>query len=307
MSVRRALPLAVLGLGGLLLALAVAALAADRGRTPAVATAPACSPPAPGNHPIDIQDGWPGVVLHVPPGTPPPGRRPLVVVLPGAGQTGEQIARATSYSRLADERGFLVAYPTASGARPFWNVSTTGAGRPDDVGYLRAVITVLTGPAGCGDPSRVGITGVSNGGGMAALMACRAADLLSAAAPVAGGYATLPACAPSRPLPILEIHGLRDHVVPYDGTTGTHAGAVGPFVDQWRVRDACPGLARRSTPAPGVRELRWTCAAGRVIVHDRVLGADHGWPGGRSLLPFSSTVRTWRFLSAFRDDQQPRG
>ena len=50
MSSRRALPLAVLGLGGLLLAIAVAALAADRGRTPAVVAAPACSPPAPGNH-----------------------------------------------------------------------------------------------------------------------------------------------------------------------------------------------------------------------------------------------------------------
>ena len=63
--------------------------------------------------------------------------------------------------------------------------------------------------------------GVSNGGGMAARMACDAADLLSAAAPVAGGYSTLPDCHPRRPLPLLEIHSLRDAVVPYTGRGAT--------------------------------------------------------------------------------------
>ena len=90
-------------------------------------------------------------------------------------------------------KGFDVAYPTASGQRPFWNVSGQLPGKPDDVGYLRRVIAALTGPAGCADAAHVGITGVSNGGGMTARMACEAADLLAAAAPVAGGYSSLPA------------------------------------------------------------------------------------------------------------------
>jgi polyhydroxybutyrate depolymerase len=240
------------------------------------------------------------VLFHVPPGTANK-RRPLVLVLPGAGMTGRSMADYTGYSRLADQKGFLVAYPTASGARPFWNVSGRMAGKPDDVGYLRRVIETLTGPAACGDPKHVGVTGLSNGGGMTALMACEAADLLAAAAPVAGGYSGLPDCHPERPLPILEIHGLRDEVVPYGGKGPSGAGAVGPFVDAWRARDGCTGAARRSAPAHNVQELRWTCAKGRVIVHDRVVDAEHGWPGEDSLRPFSSTVRTWRFLSAFTD------
>ena len=136
------------------------------------------------------------------------------------------------------------------------------------------MITALTGDAACADAARVGVTGLSNGGGMSAVLACQAADLLAAAAPVAGGYSTLPDCDPARPLPVLEIHGLRDGVVPYIGQVPSGSGAVGPYVDQWRVRDNCPNPPRRSAPARNVLELRWACADGRVVVHDQVIDAE---------------------------------
>jgi polyhydroxybutyrate depolymerase len=302
LSGRRRLPAVAAAAGLVALAIAVAAWAHQRsGSDASTAQRPTCAPPGPGNHEVTVEPGRAPVLLHVPHGRPQRGR-PLVLVLPGAGMTGADMARYTGYSRLADLRGFLVAYPTASGSRPFWNVSGATAGKPDDVAYLRKVITAFTGPTACAAADRVGVTGVSNGGGMAARLACEAAALLAAAAPVAGGYSTLPDCRPLRPLPILEIHGLRDEVVPYDGRGDGHAGAVGPFIDDWRGRDACPGPARRSHPAPNVLELRWTCAGGRVVAHDRVIDAEHGWPGERSLRPFSSTLTTWRFLSAFRVD-----
>jgi polyhydroxybutyrate depolymerase len=257
-----------------------------------------CVPPSAGTHRIVVEADRAPVALHVPPG-PAHAGRPLVVVLPGAGQTGADIARYTGYSALADRRGFLVAYPTATGQRPFWNISGSQPGKPDDVAYLRTAITTLTTVA-CADPTRVGMTGVSNGGGMTARMACDAADLLSAAAPVAGGYSTLPDCRPLRPLPILEIHGVDDEVVPYNGRGADHAGAVGPWLRDWLARDACRTPVQRSTPAPRVQELHWRCPAHRDVVHDRVLDAEHGWPGEASLRPFSSTLRTWRFLSGYR-------
>jgi polyhydroxybutyrate depolymerase len=291
----------LMGVGGTAVALAPRDRPGD-----ATLRAASCAPPSAGTHRDSVQAGRVPVVLHVPAGTPRRrGRRPLVLVLPGAGQSARDVAAYTGYSRLADREGFLVAYPTATGARPFWNVSGTVAGKPDDVAYLRRVIAVLTGPAACADPTRVGVTGVSNGGGMAARMACDAADLLAAAAPVAGGYSTLPDCRPQRPLPILEIHGLRDTVVPYAGSPPDHAGAVSPWIDGWRGRDDCPGSPRTSRPARDVVEYRWRCAAGRVVVHDVVSDAEHGWPGeSRLASPFSSTVRTWRFLSSFEDEAQ---
>lgn len=295
---RRSLRAALLALLALLVA--GGALVHSRADTGTTASVPACVPPGPGTHRIVVDGAHPAVALHVPPGAPKPGR-PLIVVLPGAGQTAADIADYTGYSHLADQKGFLVAYPTAAGTRPFWNVSGHVPGRPDDVAYLRKAITTLT-AAACADKHRVGMTGVSNGGGMTARMACDAADLLAAAAPVAGGYSTLPDCHPLRPLPILEIHGVKDQVVPYRGKRADHADAVGNWVRDWLARDRCTGAARRSTPAPRVQELRWTCPDDRMVVHDRVLDAQHGWPGEDSLRPFSSTVRTWRFLSSFRLD-----
>jgi len=293
--------------------LIVVVAAAGQPSRPAPATARAASTPAtpssctslaPGTYRIPVQPGRIPVVLHVPTGTPPAsGRRPLVLVLPGAGETAHDIAAYTGYSALADQRGFLVAYPTATGARPFWNISGSQPGKPDDLAYLRQVITTLTGPAACADPSHVGVTGVSNGGGMAARLACDAADLLSAAAPVAGGYSSLPDCHPQRPLPILEIHGLRDTVVPYTGKGPNRAGDVGRYLEGWRSRDRCTGSPARSNPTADVVELRWSCADGRLIVHDRVTDAEHGWPGESSLKPFSSTLRTWRFLSSFSNEE----
>lgn len=300
---RRSLWAALGGLVALLVAGgAFVAVRADTGSGGggATVTVPACVPPAPGTHRIMVEAGRVPVALHVPPGPSKPAR-PLIIVLPGAGQAGADIAAYTGYSHLADLKDFLVAYPTAAGTRPFWNVSGSVPGKPDDVAYLRKTITTLT-AAACADPRRVGMTGVSNGGGMTARMACDAADLLAAAAPVAGGYSSLPDCRPLRALPILEIHGVRDEVVPYRGKRADHADAVGRWLRDWLTRDGCAGTARRSTPARRVQELRWTCPAGRVVAHDRVLDAEHGWPGEDGLAPFSSTVRTWRFLTAFRND-----
>ena len=284
--------------GAALLSLIAAGCAAAAPRLVTQQAQPSCAAPSPGDHRIAVEPGRVPVLLHVP--RRGPAQRPLVLVLPGAGQTGDDMARYTGYSRLADARGFLVAYPTASGARPFWNVSTTQDGKPDDVAYLDKVIDTLTGPAACADPARVGATGVSNGAGMTAVLACQAADRLAGAAPVAGGYSTLPDCRPRRPLPLLEIHGLRDEVVPYHGKPPDYAGDVGRYLAGWRARDGCRMRAARSTPAHNVLELRWRCANGLMLVHDRVIDAEHGWPGEASLRAFSSTLRTWRFLNANR-------
>jgi polyhydroxybutyrate depolymerase len=294
--------LAVVGLAAAVAALAHQDDASVQGATTAsTPPAPACVPPPAGDHRITVADDHPPVLLHVPAGSAAK-RRTLVLVLPGAGMTGDDMARYTGYDRLADRRNFLVAYPTAAGSRPFWNVSGQMPGKPDDVAYLRKVIKTLTGSAACADPGHVGVTGVSNGGGMSARMACDAADLLAAAAPVAGGYSTLPDCHPRRPLAILEIHGLRDEVVPYSGKSPDHAGAVGPFLDAWRKRDRCHGRADRRKPAANVQELWWHCADGRSVAHERVVDAEHGWPGEDSLRPFSSTMTTWRFLDGFTNE-----
>ena len=268
--------------------------------TPTPPAAPACVPLSAGTHRLPSIDGRIPVVLHV--GRGAKAGAPLVLGLPGAGQTARDFASYTGYSKMADRKGFSVAYPTATGSRPFWNISGTQPGKPDDVAYLREVIAAAV-KATCADPARVSVTGVSNGGGMAARMACEAADLLAAAAPVAGGYKSLPDCHPARPVPMLEIHGAVDHVVPYDGDE-TGAGSVPAFLKQWRRLDGCTGAAQRRSPRRDVVELRWSkCARGTAVEHDRITDADHGWPGEDDIDGidgFASTRRTWSFLARYR-------
>lgn len=267
------------------------------GAAPPVASGPCVRAPA-GTLQLNVDAGRVPVFVHIPKGLPSTRRVPVVVVLPGASQSGGQIAAYTGYSRLADRERFIVAYPTATGQRPFWNVSGSLPGKPDDVAYLRRVIGALTGGRVCGDPRRVAMTGLSNGGGMTARMACEAADLLSAAAPVAGGYSTLPACNPARPLPVLEVHGMRDSVVPYGGRGPQRAGAVDTFLAQWRSRNRCSGQSRL-TRSGSVVEERWQCAGGRVVARATIDDAEHGWPGENSLAPGGTTARTYAFVRAF--------
>lgn len=262
--------------------------------------AAACTPLGPGTHRLASIDGRVPVVIYIGHQAKPGGA--LVLGLPGAGQRAHDFASYTGYSKMAERKGFTVAYPTATGSRPYWNISGTLPGKPDDVAYLRKVIAQAV-QASCADPRRVSVTGVSNGGGMAARMACEAADVLAAAAPVAGGYKSLPDCHPSRPLPVLEIHGAIDHVVPYDGDEHG-AGSVPAFLKQWRRLDGCHGGATRGKPRGNVEEFRWShCANGTAVEHDRILDADHSWPGYDDvdgITGFASTRRTWSFLARYR-------
>ncbi len=292
------------GLAGVLVGGAIASIALAAGassRAPGRASASRCEPPAAGSHRLPSIGGRVPVVVHV--GRGARAGAPLVLGLPGAGQTARDFATYTGYSALADRLGFSVAYPTASGARPFWNISGAQPGKPDDVDYLRRVIGAAV-RVTCADPARVGVTGVSNGGGMSARMACDAADLLAAAAPVAGGYGSLPGCHPSRAVPILEIHGVDDRVVPYSGEGPERSGAVPKFLAQWRALDSCRGAPVQRRPRANVTELRWAaCAGGAVVQHERIADAEHGWPGEDDLDGrggFSSTRRTWDFLQSFR-------
>lgn len=269
-------------------------------RATTTAAARSCTPPSAGTHLVAVAQGRIPVVVHVPPHLA--AGAPLVLGLPGANQTAKDFALYTGYSRLADAKGFAVAYPTATGTRPYWNISDAKGG-PDDLAYLRAVIPRIVAYT-CANPKRVGATGVSNGGGMAARLACDAADLVSAVAPVAGGYGSLPDCVPARPVPVLEIHGYEDEVVPYAGKGPAHSGAVSAFLRQWRRLDGCDGRAAvRTQPYANVTDLRWLgCLEGTRVDHDRVSDAEHGWPGEDDLsgrVTFSSTLRTWTFLSSF--------
>ncbi|MEZ4282429.1 MAG: feruloyl esterase [Myxococcota bacterium] len=200
-------------------------------------------PMAPGLHSIDVvQEGvHRPFQLWIPAGYK--GKPiPLLFWLHGSGTTGES-AMATAdpqgrpiFPDHADAEGYAVATP--SGAIPFnpapgisgfaWNipgvplVGTTiypPASTLDDIAYIGLVIDAVAETI-CLDERRVYASGASGGGRMASQLACDSADRIAAIAPVMGLRAPRLSdtpgqtveCEPSRPVPVVTIHGRLDPV-----------------------------------------------------------------------------------------------
>jgi polyhydroxybutyrate depolymerase len=151
---------------------------------------------------------------------------PLVVVLHGSDQDGEQIRRWTGYGfdRLADEHGFAVAYP--NGYEGYWNacniVGDYSANKLniDDLGFLTAIVDKLVNELGI-DPGRVFATGVSRGGHMAFRLALEAPSRFRAVAAVAANLPTPEnfKCKPAEQgtSSVMIMNGMKDPLNPFDG------------------------------------------------------------------------------------------
>jgi polyhydroxybutyrate depolymerase len=247
-------------------------------------------------------------LLHVPPGAH--GQLPLVLAFHGAQYGARFVSAYYGFTPVANREHFAVLYPQAS-HNVFWQLSPS---QHEDVDAVRALLDRAQ-TWGCIDASRVYATGASNGGGFSARLGCEMTDRLAAIAPVAGGYSPLGPCTPSRPLPVLEVHGTSDQVVPYEGKAPDYDGSVARFLGEWTELDACAGTAQRTTPSPGVTQLTWAdCAGGSVVQHLRLAGTDHGWPGGDTAaaglknhpIPkndptgVEAAETVWSFVSRFR-------
>ncbi|MGY4712908.1 alpha/beta hydrolase family esterase [Mycolicibacterium sp. CBM1] len=221
-------------------------------------------------------------IVHVPPGPP----NALVLNLHGAGQTGRDQQAVTGYDAVADQHGFVVAYP--DGIDLSW-ADGRGASIPDrqgvdDVGFLAALIVRLSREFGIA-PGRVFVTGMSAGAFMTTRLACARADLVGAIAPVAGTLSSTVPCSPSRPVSVLAVHGNADPVVPYNG--GPMVGRGGPsdvvaapvMAERWRAADTCPAPVPNA--GPGITSLIAVgCAGGAEVAFVSVEGGGHIWPLG---------------------------
>jgi polyhydroxybutyrate depolymerase len=212
-------------------------------------------------------------------------RAPLILALHFAGGTGAQMEEATRYTPQAARAGFAVAYPTAS-ENNFWSID-------GDLDKLAKTLDAVERVA-CIDRSRVYVSGISNGGFMASVLACRMAGRIAAAALFAPGVTGIGNCSPARPISVLEIHGTADPIVPY--------GGIPAFVAGWARRDGCSSRSTARRQSATVTVFRWPgCRGGAQVQHLRLTGGKH-----IELLPQLRTAgvdpaaTAWRFLRPHR-------
>ncbi|MEO8829385.1 hypothetical protein [Lapillicoccus sp.] len=178
----------------------------------------------------------------------------------------------SEWTAAADRAGFLVAYP--QGLRDIDGSTIRASARPVDDGLdeLVFVSRFLDDAQAnfCVDPRRIDATGISNGGGMTAFLACALAHRVAVLAPVAGNYyPPKRACPDTNPVPILLIHGAADPVVPYNGG-GSGAWiltSVERYPASWAARDGCDAPAQRTGLPGAVERTAWTgCRTGAEVL-----------------------------------------
>jgi polyhydroxybutyrate depolymerase len=273
----------------LLAALALACRFAGREATAAP------SAPAPGESTRTLLHGGRerSYIVHLPPGHDPARPAPVVLVLHGGGGHAGNAQRMTGFDAVADAEGFIVVYPNGTG-RLRDRLLTWNAGRCcgyaaqqhiDDVGFARALLADL-GAVARVDERRVYATGMSNGAIMAYRLACELSDVIAAIGPVAATQDPAD-CSPTRPVPVLHIHGDDDQHAPFEGGVGAEslAGVAFTSVEQtlafWVRHNGCdptPRTAERGNLRHTVYE---GCQADAAVELYTVLGGGHAWPGGQ--------------------------
>ena len=220
-------------------------------------------------------------LLAVPAGEDGHHRLPLVVALPGYGQTSEELAAQSRLPGRAIAAGVLAVLPQGAGSAKSWNFS--GVTGHNDLGFLSALVTRLAATE-CADPHRVVMTGISDGGDMAAFAACALPGRFLAVVTVAASFDPSVGCLP---IPIVAVHGDVDPVDPYAGGPDGRPGypAIPPAVAAiaaWAARDGCPTAAHTTTLAPNIAATTYPCGAQLVTVH----GGGHTWPAGAPVSPW---------------------
>lgn len=224
-------------------------------------------------------------VLHLPASYDPGRPWPLVIAYHGAGDRGAAFAIRTGLAALAESTGVIAVFP--DGFERSWapncDCTDNDARGIDDVHFTRVLLAHLSDSLSI-DPTRIVVTGFSQGGRMVHRLACDLADQLAGSASVGALFTRGIAddCNPSRPVPIVLIHGTADASVPWDGTSVNLS--ADSSLGWWRDRYGCtdpPTIESRpdtATDGTSVQVHRYAgCSA--PLTFFRIEGGGHNWPG----------------------------
>ncbi|RKN38262.1 alpha/beta hydrolase family esterase [Micromonospora endolithica] len=268
------------------------------------------------NHIYEGDAGSQRYQVHLPPQHKGTARLPVIMAIHGCGMTGygwNSMKSTTQFNRLADQKGFIVIYPTQLISRnpiACWNSADPRhqhrhTGEPALLaGVARQVVDKYH-----ADPARVHVAGASSGAGTAVILAATHPDVFATVTSVAGGEYGLNQVDPDDPdstspldtarqawaqmgdrarrVPLLVIQGERDKVVPPLVATRLveHWTALGDLVDDGLPNDSLD-LTEETVSVPaaagrhGYTHTTVSARDGSSIVEAyRVQDMGHVWPG----------------------------
>jgi polyhydroxybutyrate depolymerase len=270
-------------------------------------------------------------IVHIPTGYTGSSPVPAILDFHPLGGTGSQQESSSGWKGKCDSVGCIAVYPDSSSKAGdnSWNAGyccdNAEKNQVDDVQFARDIIKWLEANT-CVDPKRIYASGGSNGGGMTYRMACDAADVIAAVAPVdfrcvtgkdplanAGSVMasgnTACTCTLPRPIAVVAFdEGADSTIVPYAGgqtpqlatdcAPGTSCVGIG-FTSAkvnwqtWADFDTCTGSAA-ADPNNSLCQIYTSCAGNTQVELCTTTSGGHLAVYGNSAAKFTDTA--WNVL-----------
>ncbi len=247
-----------------------------------------------------------------------PEDAPLVVVLHGFTSSAKKIMEYSEMNFLAKEKKFAVVYPqgtTDADSNTFWNVGYDfhSSITTDDVEYIVELVKYLQEKHTL-SVTNTFLTGMSNGGEMCYLLACKHPEVFSATAPVAGMMLQpfFTDCKSDNPIPVFAIFGTNDDVTNFNGDPNNEDGWGAypgiPFtINYWAEainytsvqRDTLPDINKNDSSFV-VRETYLNDQNGNEVLFYKVVNGKHDWPGAWGNMDIHASNEIWRFFENYK-------
>lgn len=259
--------------------------------------------------------------MHIPPTYRPGTPTPVILAFHGGGGDTPSIVKSSQLNAKSDKSGFVVVYPRGSGLNGTytWNAGECcGFAKNtsiDDVEYVDALIAQLPQNVSI-DPTRIYLTGHSNGALMTYRLACERSEKFAAIAPNAG-HDAYKSCNPTRAIPVLYFAGTNDTKVLYNGgscgeSSPWNCTSAPNYVSWWATKNKCSGVQTSYQNRSTTCITYQTCANNSDVTLCTVGNGGHTWPGGQCEIdakwwrdavgPLSSDISAtdtmWNFFQA---------
>jgi polyhydroxybutyrate depolymerase len=228
-------------------------------------------------------------LLYVPQSYDPAVPTPLVISIHGFAEWPAHQMQISGWNDLADQYGFIVVYPSGTRFPLRWRTNGPAGSETDpllEVSFISALIDKLSAEYNI-DPARIYANGLSNGGGMSFVLACKLSERIAAIGSVSGAY-LLPweKCNPARAVPAIVFHGTADPIVPYQGGPSDRFDVPFPAIPDWidvlARRNGCDETPLELPASGTVTGIQFTNCAADVVFYT-IAGGGHSWPGGEPL------------------------